>query len=114
MDSKVVPVSKAKVYLQGITSKQNARTIDDLRAIVTNQIGLLRECSGSEIFTDKRAEVLLKVVKAFQIMDSAADKEIDKYDLSQLSEEELKALAESTGVEQPTAAIGPTNGPNNS
>lgn len=114
MDSKVSQPSKAKVYLQGITSKQNARTIDDLRTIITNQIGLLRQCSGSDVFTDKRADVLLKLVKAFEIMDKATEKEHAKYDLTQLTDEELKALASATVPEQPTVEAGPTNGPSRS
>jgi hypothetical protein len=80
------------VYLQGVTSKTTARTIDDLRGIVSNQVALLKERSAVSVLSREDADVLLKIVKTFQMVDTVTDREHAKYDLTRLSEDELKAL----------------------
>jgi hypothetical protein len=94
LSSEYVPPSRAKVYLMNATSESNCDILSDIREIVQNQVMQLKHAARDSILTVGQADVLMKLTKVYQVMDSSTDKEHNKYDFSQLSEEKLKKLSE--------------------
>lgn len=92
LDESIAPPKNARVYLSNATSKANCEVLSDLREIVRSQVALLKVHSRGDLLSNAEADVLLKLTKVYQMMDSSTEKEHGKYDFSQLSEEKLKSL----------------------
>jgi hypothetical protein len=66
---------------------------------VRTEVKRLKRVTEHESLNSKQAEILMKLAKTYQLMDTATDKEHLKYRLNERTDEDLKSMLK-TGLVQ--------------
>lgn len=90
--------TRAKVYLESATSEANCDILSDIREIVRSTVNRLSVKTQTQELNSKEADILLKITKVYQALDSSTEKEHAKYQMTDKSVEDLKAIAAGTGM----------------